>query len=1384
MITHDKQISKEKQTAQNAQQGSKSNLYNIFSELTHTVRPKIKEIISLTAKNLIDLTNCLVLTHQKINNPKYGHLTQLNDLKEVLDKWHEELASGALCTRRNISRLMCNMKYLIGSIRGGDDLFLEIDSIVKPVCENWSPELQAETGKGLRNILLDLALIVDPELNEAGEEDSEVVNGLIESRIEELHHSSRQFLFSRGLNLKIPPNLMTTMNSDMMEDSRGVEKVQDIADNSVSLHSCQSMQEEDGVVEIQSISSQAPSTGQQYHGEEMGVQSGAQTASKRQRFENMFYQQNKSSKPVKTPTKFQPLVGDRRPSGRLLNVTGSVEKRGVSPHKLRGFEKKLKGFEATGSHHTAPHEKEASGLSPRAYPLQAAHTAGTTTLDVSMNGSGSFCSIYLDQSKRNTARGRRGDQMDGLGSHNSRKHHTASTPFENPASVCLKASLTDNSLTVKSSLNEIPVGDLDAEFMKIKKQKDMKKMKEILGTSTSEYNTKTSIRLKDLQRKSCDPLLNVSSNDYHLIQSVESNLDEEAQTDTRALTLTERTNEKHNGVLQPQGFSQGPASTNRRLQGEGTDRSDYYYQYEDSVSYKENLAIMNTADSRCFEQGMQSSILAHGLLKNSTKLKKTPNKSKKFNIPRLPIEKVKTVIKQSGVHGDSFDGLRSSLELHHQAAGGQQGEISLKSSRISYPKSKESYGYVGHHGAKKAEDGGFNDDSIQDNEADNILVEYGVSKSGSKSKKPKLKKVMKVSPHKQNAGPMEAMKTPSKRRKPQEVPSELKRSNSRGSMATAVLQKSRRKSSRNKYKNSQNASLRSSGMRGGPGSQHPSDKNFNFSNLTFNTSSVNSASTTRKMSFGRRKKQLGGAGMAKLPPSNRKERREMKEPEKQPNFQQLEPRRIKTGARLKMSPTSKAAAMDPALGLPEYAKQPQKSKNRHLSRSKETMLHEAAQVSQMDLEGDITDCSSSTDACNTLVLSSKLQNSQNPMNTQNSQNQMESFAKNSPYKKATPSKAKKPTLRRQSYNPGNPFDSKASFTQKEILIPELGNSNARMTETEQSTQHDTKGSSLSHRHKLDSSKFSLQGSSHQDQIDLSELNNQTSKGIGDSEAQIRRRYQDEASEGLIHESSNFSGVGGDYLYPSVKDSSLGPRVGLEVVEEDSKDFKPSRKRNLDEGSGEMMEERGVRELSKKTLEKTDEYARSGKNLRNPENQNLMPVVDLESPESTRGLVRKQSSMFQRRAETKARRSRSRSPNVLGETHNSKSTLSQLNSDKESRDRENKVIESEHTPDKVLMPQANHIFARSPIRTLQDISERKKSARLKGNFDTKKFMSERNSEVIHTNILGNEKIELSPSGDYAYFGGEGLHVLELKGGEYKLVRRDKEKSKQSRPSSQI
>lgn len=102
---------------------------------------------------------------------------------------------------------------------------------------------------------------------------------------------------------------------------------------------------------------------------------------------------------------------------------------------------------------------------------------------------------------------------------------------------------------------------------------------------------------------------------------------------------------------------------------------------------------------------------------------------------------------------------------------------------------------------------------------------------------------------------------------------------------------------------------------------------------------------------------------------------------------------------------------------------------------------------------------------------------------------------------------------------------------------------------------------------------------------------------------------------------------------------------------------------------------------------------------------------------------------------------------------------------------NSSVQSKNTP--------SHIFARTSATHSEfydsGIDHRMNIFRTMSGFDIDDFMQNRNSEVIHTNLHGVNKIEISTDGNYAFFGGQGLNVLDMTNGEYKMVRKDKEKS---------
>lgn len=61
------------------------------------------------------------------------------------------------------------------------------------------------------------------------------------------------------------------------------------------------------------------------------------------------------------------------------------------------------------------------------------------------------------------------------------------------------------------------------------------------------------------------------------------------------------------------------------------------------------------------------------------------------------------------------------------------------------------------------------------------------------------------------------------------------------------------------------------------------------------------------------------------------------------------------------------------------------------------------------------------------------------------------------------------------------------------------------------------------------------------------------------------------------------------------------------------------------------------------------------------------------------------------------------------------------------------------------------------------------------FDARQFLMNRKAEKLHVNIEGLQKIVISNNGKFALFGGQGLHVLDMRTDKFRMIRFDKTQS---------
>lgn len=174
-------------------------LFNDYSKIPNFFKPKIKEIVTLTIRNLIDLTTCLIQTHHSFINPKFSSLKISKILDYEIEAWHNEILSSTIANRRNLARLMTDLKYMLSSVNGTESLFMEITKLTNSIREKWTPTVMNSTGAKFREVMLDMVLISDPSIKGFYTEDLyfKQDSETIQNRISEFSQQTRTFLEMR-----------------------------------------------------------------------------------------------------------------------------------------------------------------------------------------------------------------------------------------------------------------------------------------------------------------------------------------------------------------------------------------------------------------------------------------------------------------------------------------------------------------------------------------------------------------------------------------------------------------------------------------------------------------------------------------------------------------------------------------------------------------------------------------------------------------------------------------------------------------------------------------------------------------------------------------------------------------------------------------------------------------------------------------------------------------------------------------------------------------------------------------------------------------------------------------------------------------------------------
>lgn len=141
-------------------------IYTAYQQSSELSRPRVKQNISQMLKNLIDACQTMVKTNQIMNSSEFRDLDAPSQLHSMIEAWHDEFTNLNLAYRRNLSKLMSDLKYLVGTLPDSDKLFDSLDRSQKYLKENWDSD-------PMSNILIlrskekldDIVRIADPSAN-------------------------------------------------------------------------------------------------------------------------------------------------------------------------------------------------------------------------------------------------------------------------------------------------------------------------------------------------------------------------------------------------------------------------------------------------------------------------------------------------------------------------------------------------------------------------------------------------------------------------------------------------------------------------------------------------------------------------------------------------------------------------------------------------------------------------------------------------------------------------------------------------------------------------------------------------------------------------------------------------------------------------------------------------------------------------------------------------------------------------------------------------------------------------------------------------------------------------------------------------------------------
>lgn len=136
-----------------------NNLYSKNFERTNPLQKNsYKKISSQMVETNLDFADSFAQAHEILNQPQHSQLRSNPLLNQKLDLWYAEIQNTNLNHRKNLGRLMTDLKYIVGSIPNSNQAYDQMDIERDGLRSNWDSDLanrypQAKVDDKLQDIL-------------------------------------------------------------------------------------------------------------------------------------------------------------------------------------------------------------------------------------------------------------------------------------------------------------------------------------------------------------------------------------------------------------------------------------------------------------------------------------------------------------------------------------------------------------------------------------------------------------------------------------------------------------------------------------------------------------------------------------------------------------------------------------------------------------------------------------------------------------------------------------------------------------------------------------------------------------------------------------------------------------------------------------------------------------------------------------------------------------------------------------------------------------------------------------------------------------------------------------------------------------------------------